>query len=68
MLPCHKVRLSLCAQLAKLVARNQELVQEMERVRSELEKTKFELEEKDRKLSTERDSDVCKRSFEVLVF
>ncbi len=54
---------SLCVQFVKLVAKNQELVQEMERVRGELEKTKFELEEKDRKSSTERDSDVCKRSF-----
>ncbi|XP_064386040.1 cingulin-like isoform X3 [Halichondria panicea] len=45
-------------QFVKLVAKNQELVQEMERVRGELEKTKFELEEKDRKSSTERDSDV----------
>ncbi|XP_064385737.1 cingulin-like protein 1 isoform X5 [Halichondria panicea] len=53
-------------QLAKLVARNQELVQEMERVRSELEKTKFELEEKDRKLSTERDSDTFRDEFKKI--
>ncbi len=46
---------------------NQELVQEMERVRSELEKTKFELEEKDRKSSTETDSDVRKQSTGFLI-